>query len=63
MAAIDDLNTAVSANTAAVTAVQGEVASLQAGSNDQAIEAAVAQLNTNTASLTALVPPVTPPAV
>ena len=60
MAAIDDLNTAVQANTAAT---QAAVAALGAVvNNDPAIEAAATTIAANTASLTAATTPAAPPA-
>ena len=68
MAAIDDLNKAVADLGTVVTAVQGEVANLQAqvaagpGANDPAISAAAATISGAVASLQALVPAPAAPA-
>ena len=69
MAAIDDLNTAVTAQTAAVTELTTAVAAIPAGTgstNDAAIAAVATQIATNTeaidAAVTALTADVTPPA-
>ena len=60
MADLTKLNAAVAANTQAVTDVQAVVSGLQAGAADQAgVDAATAQIETNTAALEGLK---TPPA-
>lgn len=63
MVDLSNLNAAVAANTAAVSAVAAEVALLNSGANQAAIDAAATQITTNNAALNALVPPpvVTPP--
>jgi hypothetical protein len=56
MADLTVLNAAVADNTTAVAAVQAEVASLNAGTDQTAIDAAAAQIGTNNTALNALVP-------
>ena len=60
MADLTKLNAAVAANTQAVTDVTAVVAGLQSGSDQAGVDAAAAQIETNTAALEALKAP--PPA-
>ena len=67
MSALDDLNTAVTANTAATQSISAAITSFEGGAVSAAgVEAAVSQINANNAALTAatatLQPPATPPA-